>query len=468
MKILPQKITATAEQLPIISQNRLGVEVICGAAGSGKTSTALLRLKSLFYMFATRRNRQNNQEPIRALVLTFNRTLAGYVRSLAEHQISEDIHVDLEIETFGRWAMSRLGYPDVHEGAARNKLNVLARQFGDLTPDYVLNEVEYLLGRFTPEDLESYITAERTGRGTMPRVGQRLRRRILDEIVEPYQEWLRRDGNLDWNSLAIQMERQIEPVGYDIVIVDESQDFSANQLRAIHRHLAEDHAVTFVIDTVQRIYARGFTWVEAGYTVGPGRSHMLRQNHRNTRQIARFAAGILDGIGVEGDGALPNLEDAQSEGPLPIVLRGLYRNQAQWSIDYILNRVDLAEDSVAFLKPSGGKWFSEIARRLRENDIGYVDITRESDWPEGSENVALCTFHSAKGLEFDHVFIIGLSEETTPYGDEENEDKVFVLRRLLAVAIARARKAVIVGYKPGEESKLISYFENGTYVEQDV
>ena len=269
MKTLPQ-ITATSEQLPIISQNRLGVEVICGAAGSGKTSTALLRLKSLFYMFATRRNRQNNQEPIRALVLTFNRTLAGYVRSLAEYQISEDVHVDLEIETFGRWAMSRLGYPDVHECAARNKMYVLARQLGYLTPDYVVNEVEYLLGRFIPEDLESYITAERTGRGTMPRVDQRLRRRILDEIVEPYQEWLRRYGKLDWNSLAIQMERRIEPVGYDIVIVDESQDFSANQLRAIHRHLAEDHAVTFVIDTVQRIYARGFTWAEVGYTVGPG------------------------------------------------------------------------------------------------------------------------------------------------------------------------------------------------------
>ena len=59
MKTLPQ-VKATAEQLPLISQTRLGVEVICGAAGSGKTSTALLRLRSLCHMFLARRAREEN------------------------------------------------------------------------------------------------------------------------------------------------------------------------------------------------------------------------------------------------------------------------------------------------------------------------------------------------------------------------------------------------------------------------
>ena len=467
MKTLPQ-VTATAEQLPIISQNQLGIEVICGAAGSGKTTTALLRLKSLFYMFATRRARENDTEPVRALVLTFNRTLAGYVRNLAEHQISEDVHVDLEIETFARWAMTRLDYPEIQENAANNRLRALAGKLGHLTADYLINEVEYLLGRFPPDELERYITVERTGRGIMPRVGQQLRRKILTEIVIPYQEWLAQNGILDWNMLALQMASSIDAIGYDIVVVDESQDFPANQLRAIQKHLGNDHAVTFVIDTVQRIYARGFTWTEAGYEIRSGRTHTLRQNHRNSRQIARFAAGILDGIDVEGDGALPNLEHAYSDGPMPIVLKGRYNNQRQWAIDYISDNVDLTNDSVAFLKAKGGGWFSEIRKGLREHGVGFANITREAEWPEGSANVALCTFHSAKGLEFDYVFIIGLNEETTPYGDEESEDKVFVLRRLLAVAVARARKAVIVGYKPGEESKLVAYFKPGTFVEHDI
>ena len=467
MKTLP-RITATAEQLPIVSQNRLGVEVICGAAGSGKTSTALLRLQSLFYMFATRRRRQGRNEPVRALVLTFNRTLAGYVRNLAEHQIPEDLDVDLEIETFGRWAMSRLDYPDVQDREAGRKLRALAANVDELTTDYVVKEVEYLLGRFKPDDVQNYISAERTGRGAMPRVGRPLRQKILSEVVHPYLEWMEENDVLDWNSLAVHMQQDIDPIGYDVVVVDESQDFSANQLRAIGHHLAEDHAVTFVIDTAQRIYARGFTWAEAGYTVRPQRSHMLRRNHRNTREIAAFAAGVLDGMGIEGDGALPNLDNARSRGPLPVILKGLYRNQAQWALNHINANIDLEEDSVAFLKPLGGRWFDEIARRLAQEGIEHVNITREPEWPEGVENVALSTFYSAKGLEFDYVFILGLSDETTPFGDEDSEDKVFVLRRLLAVAIARARKAVVVGHKPGEESRLIAFFKEGTYTEQEV
>ena len=163
---------------------------------------------------------------------------------------------------------------------------------------------------------------------------------------------------------------------YDVVIVDESQDFSANQLRAIRHHLAADHAVTFVTDTVQRIYARGYTWTEVGFTVRPERSHVLRTNHRNTRQIASFAASILSDIGVEGDGALPNLQAAYSNGDLPIVLRGLYRRQAAWTVRYIQKHIDLKQESVAFLKPLGGVRFNRIALELRRNRIRHAEITR--------------------------------------------------------------------------------------------
>ena len=467
MKTLPQ-IRATAEQLPIISQNRLGVEVICGAAGTGKTSTALLRLKSLSHMFATKKIREADPEPVRALVLTFNRTLAGYVRSLASHQVSNDTRITLEINTFGRWAMSILGSPNVHELSAKSKLRSLAKTFPGLRSDYVVNEVEYLLGRFEPERLDRYLTTERTGRGPLPRVDRQIRRRLLDDVVTPYQAWMTQHSYLDWNQVAIHVARQVASIGYDVVIVDETQDFAANQLRAIRHYLAADHAITFVTDTVQRIYARGYTWTEVGFLVRPERSHMLRTNHRNTCEIAAFAAGILDGIGIEGDGALPNLTAAHSHGPLPVVIRGLYGLQAKWAVEYIERNANLAGESVAFLKPQGGDWFREIARQLHAKNIRYIDITRESEWPEGPVNVALSTFYSAKGLEFDYVFILGLNDENTPHGDVATDDQIFVLRRLLAVAVARARKAVVLGYKPGEESRLVQYFAPGTYCEVDL
>lgn len=419
-------------------------------------------------MFAARHERQGNAAPVRILVLTFNRTLAGYIRSLAERQIEAGLNIDLQIETFGRWAMSALGMPNVRQSEAQSELRRLATALNALTPDYIIREVEYLLGRFEPEHLDRYITTERTGRGALPRVDRNLRRRILTDVVAPYQAWLAERNALDWNDVAVRMARDIESLNCDVVIVDESQDFSANQLRAVGHHLATDHAVTFVIDTVQRIYARGFTWAEAGFDVRPERIHVLRTNHRNTAEIAAFAAGILNGIGVEGDGALPNLNAATSHGPVPVVLRGRYARQAEWAVRYIQDQVDLNEDSVAFLKPQAGGWFEQIRSLLVSHHIDYVDITRESDWPEGDENVALCTFHSAKGLEFDYVFILGFNDENTAHADAELDDQVFVLRRLLAVAIARARKAVIVGYKPGEESRLVQYFAPGTFSEEDV
>ncbi len=419
-------------------------------------------------MFAARHERQGNPDPVRILVLTFNRTLAGYVRSLAAHQIEAGLSVDLQIDTFGRWGWYALSQPNVQDQAARNKLRKLASALHALSPDYIVKEVEYLLGRFEPERLEEYITAERTGRGTLPRVDRQLRRRILDDVVAPYQSWLGARNALDWNGVAVRMTRDIESFEYDVIVVDESQDFSANQLRAVRYHLAPEHAVTFVIDTVQRIYARGFTWTEVGFDIRPERFHTLRANYRNTVEIAAFAASILRGMRTEADGALPNLDAATAHGPLPIVLRGRYSRQVDWAMKYVRDRVDLRENSVAFLKPQGGRWFDQIRRALIENDYNFADITREADWPEGPENIALCTFHSAKGLEFDYVFILGFNAEVTPYVDAELDDQVLVLRRLLAVAVARARKAVVIGYKIGEQTQLVQFFAAGSFAEETV
>jgi hypothetical protein len=49
--------------------------------GVGKTTTALLRLKSLIGFFNSRRSREDNPAPVRFLVLTYNRTLRGLHRS---------------------------------------------------------------------------------------------------------------------------------------------------------------------------------------------------------------------------------------------------------------------------------------------------------------------------------------------------------------------------------------------------
>jgi superfamily I DNA/RNA helicase len=252
-------------------------------------------------------------------------------------------------------------------------------------------------------------------------------------------------------------------IGYDIVIIDEAQDFSANQIRAVIAHLNAEHALTLVVDTMQRLYPRGYNWSEAGIDLRRARLHRLQQNHRNTIETAKFAKGILEGLSVDDDGTLPDLDGAKRSGPIPKVITGKYSNQIAYAINHIKSSIDLENDSVAFLHPLG--WFSALKTQLSAGGLSYEEMTRQREWPTGKINIALCTMHSAKGLEFDHVMILGLNAQVTPHGPESDDHKRETLRRLLAMAVARARSSVIVGYKPGEASSLTAHFVAGTYEE---
>ena len=191
----------------------------------------------------------------------------------------------------------------------------------------------------------------------------------------------------------------------------------------------------------------------------------MNENHRNTREIAAFASGILRNVVVDNDGTIPNLNAAVSSGSLPKVILGKYSEQLSWTLNFIRSNVNLKVETVAFLKPWGRAWFDTLKKRLFDSGINFVDMQGNQNWPKSDENVAISTFHSAKGLEFDHVFILGFNQVNTPFGDENSTDQVQVLRRLLGVAVVRARKQVVIGYKPGEGSRLAGYFERDTFME---
>jgi superfamily I DNA/RNA helicase len=455
---------ATAEQLPLISASRIGVEIIRGAAGSGKTTTALLRLESLAHIFEARRTREKTAAPVRILVLTFNRTLAGYVEKLAKAQLANLQNVSYEIRTFGAWASRCLGDPLIIDEDERNSLLESFLKGIELPLDFLLTEIDYICGRFTFANLDDYLGIERTGRGTSPQVARPLRIKILTAVRNFYSALTKHQNMLytDWHRVTEAM-LSVPSRQYDIVIVDEAQDFSANQIRAINHHLAKPASLALVMDTAQRLYPRGFTWTETGLDIQNARFHRLQTNHRNTVEIATFAAGILKGLPLDEDGTTPDFSKATKRGRLPIVYEGYYSEQLSFAIEWIRTKVDLTRETVAFLKPRGGLWFKEVRNTLTAEKLPYVEITRDRDWPEGPENIALSTMHSSKGLEFDHVVILGLSAKNTPHGMGEDDDALLVLRRLLAMAVSRARKSVIVGYKNTEASDLIRFFEPATF-----
>lgn len=465
MKILsnPQ---ATREQLPIVSRNTSGIVVIRGAAGSGKTTSALLRLTAIVNTLSYRKKLDNDKTPIKTLVLSFNRTLSGYIDGLIQHSIKNGaIPVVVENETFANWAKKHLNTAII-EDDIRDKYILRKSVNLGLDPNFILGEIDYLRGRFLHSELDKYLAVERTGRGLSPQVTKTTRQLLVD-IVKDYVNYLEKNKLDDWHTQCQKMITN-SCLNYDIVVVDETQDFSANQIRAILNHLNKDHYLTFVIDTIQRLYPRGFTWAETGLDMRNTTYYRLGENHRNTIEIARFAASITHGLTVDDDGSVSDFTQATRHGTVPIVCKGLYSQQVAYAIKYIQNNINLNNESVAFLKPMGGGWFAEIERQLSRNNLPYVTITKNKIWPTGPENIALSTMNSAKGLEFDHVIILGLSNENMQHQDDENDDKLQQLRRLLAMAISRAKESVVIGYKESEKSDLVNYFTNGTFKEVDL
>jgi superfamily I DNA/RNA helicase len=456
------RVSPTPEQLTIVSDNRAGFYLVRGAAGSGKTTTALLRLRQLCESWLSRRTRLALADPVRVLVLTYNRTLEGYIRELARDQVPEKKGLDLEVRTFGKWALSLIPPVNIldRDDAARILRPLLAGFPGDR--EFLVEELEYLLGRFEPSSLTSYLTTRRDGRGLAPRIDQTVRQRLLDEVVHPYGVAKQERSLSDWNDIAVMAKAVPSSHPWDVVIVDEAQDFSANQVRAILHHRANPFSMTFVMDAVQRIYPRFFTWREAG--VGPFASvHTLRNNYRNTKQIAALARPIVDGLPLEDDGAIPNFESCTFEGALPKLLVGKYSQQIDFVLDKLLPDFDLTNESVVFLQPRGGNWFSYLRNQLRRRSLPWVELTRASTWPSGPEAIGLCTFHSVKGLEFDHVVMPGLNDEVTPHGAEEGHAQLHALRRLVAMGVGRARKTVTIGYKTDDPSVVVGLLKPDTY-----
>jgi DNA helicase-2/ATP-dependent DNA helicase PcrA len=79
--------------------------------------------------------------------------------------------------------------------------------------------------------------------------------------------------------------------------------------------------------------------------------------------------------------------------------------------------------------------------------ISLMSVVDENDKEDDTNKVSLMTVHSAKGLEFGHVYIIGLEENLFPsVNSSGSETEVEEERRLMYVALTRAKRSVTISY----------------------
>jgi DNA helicase-2/ATP-dependent DNA helicase PcrA len=87
-------------------------------------------------------------------------------------------------------------------------------------------------------------------------------------------------------------------------------------------------------------------------------------------------------------------------------------------------------------KPTLGGFIDEVA-------LGQQDMGDEKDKQLAKNAVALMTLHSAKGLEFPHVYMVGMEEGILPHHRSlkiDSGDAVEEERRLCYVGVTRAQE----------------------------
>ncbi len=98
--------------------------------------------------------------------------------------------------------------------------------------------------------------------------------------------------------------------------------------------------------------------------------------------------------------------------------------------------VELEDGSFAAADSSLGAYLQEVSL-LTDMDQGEED---------SNDKVKLMTVHSAKGLEFPAVYIVGLEEELFPSKRSKTQSDIEEERRLFYVAITRAEKQLTLSY----------------------
>ena len=264
-------------------------------------------------------------------------------------------------------------------------------------------------------------------------------------------------GDAYFAALAQVLERAVAggrvPVGqYTALLIDEAHDFEESWLRMATRMVSPaTNSLLVLYDDAQSIYQkqrRRFSLASVGIEAR-GRTSILRVNYRNTAEVLALAMqcahDLMAGADAPNDDDVPQLvlpASAGRRGALPVLLQARSGNEEAACvadrIAALLAGGAAADDIGVLARTRHG--LRSLAAVLEQRGLPVQSMHHEAfrrfDWQRPS--VKLLTMHSAKGLEFPHVFVIGV--DTMPLRDESLAEAI----RLLYVAMTRATHTLVL------------------------
>jgi len=409
------------EQLHGFSTNT-SIRLVRGFSGSGKTLVLIQRAKFLAAQF-----------PEWSIgVLTYNKPLQKQLETAFSG-------TGIEARTFHKICWDMVNCNDQSEVDLADWLHDHRFDYPEINKlgeTHLKEEIDWLrdVGITT---IEAYLEIERHGIAKDLRLTTDQRRKVFD-IYQAYRTYLREQSLWDWEEIplmALENLKQNPSLSkkYDVILVDEAQDWAPIWFQIVTRLLNPDHGTLFLADDPAQSIFRYFSWKEKGVAV-VGRTRWLKVPYRNTYQIYKAAYGLIDGykdiqssLAEEGELITPELSDAEMRsGPRPLIRR----------CGGIKEEYSMVKNMVDTLKQSGIR-ADQIAVLVRFNS----DKEPFENALRGTE-VIVHPIHSFKGLEMDAIIIPHLQKTfNNPEPLRETSE-----RRLLYMAMSRARSTLYMTY----------------------
>jgi superfamily I DNA/RNA helicase len=113
------------------------------------------------------------------------------------------------------------------------------------------------------------------------------------------------------------------------------------------------------------------------------------------------------------------------------------------------NRIENVQELLNDLENTGAATEPPLDRLQKFLDDLTLDNERAEDKELTGDAVTLITIHSCKGLEWPHVYVVGIEDGLLPHSRSKMEGTMDEERRLFYVAITRARKTLTLSHCDG-------------------
>lgn len=450
-------------QLKAITCKDGPVRVLAGP-GSGKTFTIIQRILYLI--------RKKGVPPKEILTVTFTKAAATEMQQRYLTEIRQEGSTVLSNETVTFGTLHSICYHILNNSGAISRFSLIQEPEKRKIAEMILKNAGLFRDSSCKNSLSDFITefldAVSRYKNGLPIRSNSLLLSLLQEnaalqekisvekLISEYRSYLLTKQLLDFDDMILKCRNLLQDnlilrknwqKRFRYLLVDEFQDINEIQYHVLKLLAGPEHNLFVVGDDDQSIY--GFRGAYPGIMkqflldFPDAVSLLLNENYRCAKDITLFSQRVIAG----NANRIPKEIHAVKNGGRVIWFFAESRKEEERKL-------------VSDMKALSAKQQNDCAVIVRTNrEAGlYAALLKRNGC-----SVPVLTMHGAKGLEFDTVFLPDLNEGVIPGRNCRTKEEKEEERRLLYVAITRAKNHLFL-YYTGERNRLLTPFLRGILI----